>query len=78
MKRRTRRSTVWTRALGEMTRQERALAGGKGGTLDLLFGRGYPVPDGFAIMPSAFSGDELLPDAWAEIGTQVQRLRGGR
>ncbi len=41
-----------------------AQAGGKGGTLAKLARRGYPVPDGFILLPDAFTGDDLKPDAW--------------
>ncbi len=37
--------------------EQRASAGGKGGTLARLYQAGYPVPDGFIILPTAFDGD---------------------
>lgn len=50
-------------------------AGGKGGTLARLYRAGYPVPNGFVILPSAFAGDELRPDAWARVQSHLARLR---
>ncbi len=50
-------------------------AGGKGSTLARLYQAGYPVPDGFVILPAGFSGDELSADAWAQVQAQLTRLR---
>ena len=36
---------------------EQPSAGGKGGTLARLFQAGYPVPNGFVILPEAFAND---------------------
>jgi len=44
---------------------DKLFAGGKGGTLAHLYQKGYPVFDGFIIMPAAFENDELVPEAWA-------------
>lgn len=38
----------------EMTPGLQALAGGKGGMLAKMYQGGYPVPEGFVILPSAF------------------------
>jgi pyruvate,water dikinase len=51
--------------------------GGKGGTLARLRQAGYPVPDGFVILPDAFDGDELKPEAWVAVQAQLERLRKG-
>lgn len=51
-------------------------AGGKGGTLARLCQTGYPVPDGLVILPAACTGDELRPDAWAQVPAHLARLRG--
>ncbi|MFW9992312.1 MAG: PEP/pyruvate-binding domain-containing protein [Candidatus Odinarchaeota archaeon] len=50
-------------------------AGGKGGTLARLFQAGYPVPNGFIILPDAFEGNELLSVAWMEVQKELNRLR---
>jgi pyruvate,water dikinase len=46
---------------GELSMEGQSQAGGKGGTLARLYQAGFPVPDGFVILPQAFAGDELLP-----------------
>jgi phosphohistidine swiveling domain-containing protein len=63
------------RSFSELTTEQQTLAGGKGGTLARLFQAGYPVPDGFVILPTAFAGDELRPEAWAQVQARVERLR---
>jgi phosphohistidine swiveling domain-containing protein len=65
------------RDFSELTAEERALAGGKGGTLAWLCQAGYPVPDGFVILPSAFDGDELDPGAWGQVQAHLARMRQG-
>jgi len=50
-------------------------AGGKGGALARLYQAGYPVPDGIVILPGAFAGDVLAPDAWSQVQAQLDRLR---
>ncbi|MFC1948880.1 PEP/pyruvate-binding domain-containing protein [Chloroflexota bacterium] len=62
-------------AFNELKLEQRPSAGGKGGTLARLYQKGYPVPDGFIIFPSAFIGDEISPEIWAQVQTQLQRLR---
>ena len=52
---------------GELTVQEQTAAGGKGGTLARLYQAGYPVPEGFVILPAAFVDDELFPEAWVQV-----------
>jgi pyruvate,water dikinase len=59
-------------------------AGGKGGTLARLYQAGYPVPDGFVVLPGAFVGGEgqddrasaLSADAWSQVQGHLARLRG--
>ncbi|MGD9049014.1 MAG: PEP/pyruvate-binding domain-containing protein, partial [Anaerolineae bacterium] len=58
-----------------------ASAGGKGGTLARLYQAGYPVPDGFVILPGAFAGNEgptdtLLPSTWIQVQNHLARLQG--
>jgi len=64
-------------AFSELTAEQQASAGGKGGTLAWLYQAGYPVPDGFVILPSAFDGDELDPEAWAQVQAHLARMRRG-
>lgn len=63
------------RAFSEPLMREQSLAGGKGGTLARLYQAGYPVPDGFVILPAAFAGDELMPVSWTQVRTQLERMR---
>ena len=53
-------------------------AGGKGATLARLRQRGYPIPSGFIVLPSAFAGDELKAEAWARVREELARLRRKR
>jgi pyruvate,water dikinase len=66
------------RTFDTLTEEQQSLAGGKGGTLSRLHQARYPVPDGFVILPTAFAGDELTPDAWAQVSAHLARLRAGR
>ncbi|MFQ5812322.1 MAG: PEP/pyruvate-binding domain-containing protein [Anaerolineae bacterium] len=71
------------RTFRELTLEQQSLAGGKGGTLTRLYQTGYPVPDGFVILPTAFApstssghrGDEMLPEAWAQVQAHLKRMR---
>jgi len=64
------------KSFDELTAEQQAYAGGKGGSLARLSRAGYPVPDGFVILPTAFSDDELAPEAWAQVQVHLTRLRG--
>jgi len=72
------------RSFSELAAEGQSLAGGKGGALARLFQAGYPVPDGFVILPTAFGtasgsegdGDELTPEAWQQVQEHLDRLRG--
>jgi phosphohistidine swiveling domain-containing protein len=59
----------------EIIPEEQVQAGGKGGTLARLYQAGYPVPDGFVIMPSAFTGEYIHPDAWRQITSNLETIR---
>jgi len=52
-------------------------AGGKARALARLAQAGYPVPDGFVILPAAFADDDLRPEAWLQVQAQLERLRHG-
>jgi phosphoenolpyruvate synthase/pyruvate phosphate dikinase len=62
-------------AFNESTAEQRPLAGGKGGTLGRLYQAGYPVPDGFVILPAAFEGDTLKLEAWQQVQAQLDHMR---
>ncbi len=55
--------------------EDQAVAGGKGGTLARLFQAGYPVPDGFVILPSAFDDDQLRIEAWDQVTQNLADIR---
>jgi phosphoenolpyruvate synthase/pyruvate phosphate dikinase len=48
-----------------------AAAGGKGGALARLRQAGYAVPDGVVILPAAFAGGEIAPEAWHAVQAWV-------
>ena len=50
-------------------------AGGKGRVLAHLYQQGYPVPDGFIILPAAFVDERLTEPAWREVQTHLDALR---
>lgn len=50
-------------------------AGGKGGMLAKMFKGGYPVPEGFVILPSAFREDILNNEAWQETQFLLNEIR---
>lgn len=64
------------KSFAELTTEQQPRAGGKGGSLAQLFQAGYPVPDGFVILPSAFADNELTPEAWTQVRVCLNRLRG--
>ena len=72
------------KSFSELTAQQQSHAGGKGGMLARLYQAGYPVPDGFVILPAAFApstglghgGDELTPEAWTQVQARLDQLRG--
>jgi pyruvate,water dikinase len=63
------------RTFSDLPADVQRTAGGKGGTLARLYQAGYPVPDGFVIMPSAFDGDILKPEAWHQVVKYLERFR---
>ncbi len=64
-------------SFGELTAEQQARAGGKGGALARLYQSGYPTPDGFVILPTAFADDGLTSEAWNQTQAYLDRLRGG-
>ena len=59
----------------EIVDEQRALAGGKGGSLARLFQAGFPVPPGFVILPAAFDGEGVTPQVWVEVQQYLDGLR---
>jgi phosphohistidine swiveling domain-containing protein len=68
--------TEMVRSFSELIIAERPAAGGKGKVLGQLYQAGFPVPDGFVVLPSAFDGDDLRMEAWTQVQSQLERLRG--
>jgi phosphohistidine swiveling domain-containing protein len=57
-----------------MEKQHGVVSGGKGRILAKLFKLGYPVPDGFVILPEAFSEEEIKPKGWELVCRQYQQM----
>lgn len=63
------------KSFSELTPELRPLAGGKGGMLARMFQDGYPVPEGFVILPPAFQEEKLNPEAWNQIQAYLNGMR---
>lgn len=50
-------------------------AGGKGSVLAKLYKSGFPVPNGFIILPFAFKDDKLRLDSWVKIKNILDQMR---
>jgi phosphohistidine swiveling domain-containing protein len=59
----------------ELTPEQQAQAGGKGGMLARMFQEGYPVPEGFVVLPPAFQDEKLKVQAWNEVRTFMETIR---
>ncbi len=59
----------------DLTAELQACAGGKGAMLARMYQGGYPVPDGFVVLPSAFENDKLSSGAWKETQSLLSELR---
>ncbi|MCO1603312.1 PEP/pyruvate-binding domain-containing protein [Desulfosporosinus nitroreducens] len=59
----------------ELTPELQALAGGKGCMLARMYKKGYPVPEGFVVLPSAFQEEKLNNGAWNEIRASLDAVR---
>jgi len=55
-----------------------AQAGGQGRVLARLYQAGYPIPDGFILLPGAFVQDDLRDGVWEQVEKQLTRLRAGK
>ncbi len=62
-------------SLNELPASAFGQAGGKGSTLARLAQSGYPVPDGFVLLTSAFEDDRLRPAAWTLAQAALARMR---
>ncbi len=62
-------------SFSEINNATKSLAGGKGAVLAKLYQSGYPVPDGFIILTTAFNERGLTEDAWNQVKAQLARLK---
>jgi rifampicin phosphotransferase len=67
--------STYTLSFDEITTEHHEVVGGKGGSLAQLYQAGYPVPPGFVVLPSAFDGNSITPQAWKEVQQQLAHLR---
>lgn len=59
----------------ELTPELQTYAGGKGSMLAKMYQSGYPVPDGFVILPYAFESEKLNDKAWEKIQALLNEIR---
>ncbi len=60
---------------GELGATDERFAGGKGRTIAHIYQNGYPVPNGFIILPTAFQNEELILEAWTQVQTYLEQMR---
>lgn len=65
----------YVKKFSELTKDDMAYAGGKGSNLARLYQSGYPVPEGFVIMPGAFLEDKLAEEAWLRVKENLDDIR---
>lgn len=59
----------------ELTPELQKYAGGKGSMLARMYQGGYPVPEGFVILPEAFQGEELSNEILDKIEGYLNEIR---
>jgi rifampicin phosphotransferase len=62
-------------SLLDLSGTQLASAGGKARALAQLARSGFPVPDGFVVLPAAFDGERLTAVAWAQVQTRLNAWR---
>lgn len=62
-------------SFAELDKSSLSFAGGKGGMLARMFQDGYPIPEGFVILPSAFHAEKLQLEAWNKIQVYLNAIR---
>jgi rifampicin phosphotransferase len=62
-------------SLIDLSGRQLATAGGKARGLAQLAQAGFPVPDGFVILPNAFDGEKLTAVAWAQVQARLNAWR---
>lgn len=64
------------KSFSSITKDLYSQAGGKGSTLALMYQRGFPVPQGLVVFPSAFNHHGTLKDEnWQEILKLLETIR---
>lgn len=63
------------RSFDELTLNQQQMAGGKGGMLAKMYQEGYPVPEGFVILPSAFNEEKLKREVLDDIRERLALIR---
>lgn len=63
------------RSFVELTKELQPYAGGKGAMLAKMFQEGYPVPEGFVVLPTAFQNEKLNKKAWEDIKIYLEAIR---
>ncbi|ASA25173.1 PEP/pyruvate-binding domain-containing protein [Paenibacillus donghaensis] len=66
------------RGFAELEPELRQAAGGKGAMLSRMVQGDYPVPEGFVVLPAAFTGEYLKEEAWEECKLRLKQLRRSR
>lgn len=59
----------------DLTNEHQAFAGGKCNMLAKMFQMGYPVPNGFVILPTAFKDDYLAHESWKDVQALLSDIR---
>ena len=67
--------TEMVKGFKELSAEYLDIVGGKGGMLARMYQRGYPVPDGFVVLPAAFQGEEIKYDVRKEICYYLNTIR---
>lgn len=67
--------STMVKSFKDLTPELQAYAGGKGGSLARMYQDGYPVPEGFVVLPSAFQKEKLNDEAWNEIRVYLNAIR---
>lgn len=62
-------------SFSEINKESTRYAGGKGGALAQMYQNGYPVPNGFVVLTTAFNEAGLLPEAWDEVKENLTHLK---
>ena len=67
--------TNMVKSFKELTPELQIIAGGKGGMLSRMFQDGYPVPEGFVVLPTAFDGGKIKEEAWNQVQILLNAIR---